>query len=134
VKCPHCGAVTSVPDFQSAPWYRQVADVIRRRRAPIVFAGLAVCLAALASLALVMFFQSKSSNTDALNLKRPITKEIYGDFRGKPPMSTEFRLEGPDLDAVTKSEEAGFRVTLPTTRTNCLRRTRRETAMASACA
>ena len=52
----------------------------------------------------------------ALSAQQPTAKEVYQDFRGKPPMLPEFRLAGPDLKTVTKSEEAGFRITLPKTR------------------
>jgi hypothetical protein len=48
--------------------------------------------------------------------QRPATKEVYQDFRGNPPALPEFRLAGPDLKAVTKSEAAGLRITLPKTR------------------
>jgi hypothetical protein len=44
------------------------------------------------------------------------TKEVYQDFRGKPPTQPYFRLAGPDLKAATKSEAGGFRITLPKTR------------------
>ena len=43
-------------------------------------------------------------------------KEVYQDFRGMNPLLAEFRLDGPDHDAVTKSEAAGLRITLPKTR------------------
>ena len=43
-------------------------------------------------------------------------KEVYQDFRGQPPSLPEFQLYGPDLENVTKSEAAGFRITLPKTR------------------
>lgn len=52
----------------------------------------------------------------SLRAQQPSAKEVYQDFRGKPPLPPEFRLEGPDVKAVTKSEEAGFRITLPNTR------------------
>jgi DNA-directed RNA polymerase subunit RPC12/RpoP len=42
--------------------------------------------------------------------------EIYQDFRGKRPLIPEFRLQGPDVDAVTMPEDAGLRITLPKTR------------------
>jgi hypothetical protein len=48
--------------------------------------------------------------------QQPSAKEVYQDFRGKPPTPPDFRLAGPDLKAVTKSEAAGFRITLPKTR------------------
>jgi serine/threonine protein kinase/predicted RNA-binding Zn-ribbon protein involved in translation (DUF1610 family) len=85
----------------------------RRRREPLIFAGLAMCISLLA---FTLFLQDAPRNADAPIAQQAFAKEVYQDFRGKPPMLPEFRLEGPDLDAVTKSEEAGFRITLPKTR------------------
>ena len=43
-------------------------------------------------------------------------KEIYQDVRGRRVLLDEFKLAGPDLDAVVKPEDAGMRVTLPAQR------------------
>jgi DNA-directed RNA polymerase subunit RPC12/RpoP len=46
----------------------------------------------------------------ALAAQPKYTADVYHDFRGKAPMPPQLRLGGPDLDAVTKSEAAGLRV------------------------
>ncbi len=87
----------------------------RRRRAPLFLTALAVCVSAVALLVFALFFQDTPQTADPPSAPQFAT-EVYQDFRGKPPMLPQFRLLGPDLKTVTKSEEAGFRVTLPKTR------------------
>lgn len=92
------------------------ARVAKTRRASPLVAGLALCLSALTFLTLLLLFQGEPRHADADKpplVPQASAKEVYQDFRGQPPQPPEFRVEGPDLDAVTKAEEAGFRITLP---------------------
>jgi DNA-directed RNA polymerase subunit RPC12/RpoP len=87
----------------------------RRRRAPLFLIALVVCVSAAALLAFALFFQDTPQTADTSSAP-PFATEVYQDFRGKPPMLPQLRLLGPDLETVAKSEEAGFRITLPKTR------------------
>jgi phage FluMu protein Com len=50
---------------------------------------------------------------DVADLKEKPLREFYQDFRGGRSLNSSLKLIGPDVDAVTKQEDLGLRITLP---------------------
>ena len=50
---------------------------------------------------------------DVVDLKEKPLREFYQDFRGSRSLNSSLKLIGPDVDAVTKQEDLGLRITLP---------------------
>jgi predicted RNA-binding Zn-ribbon protein involved in translation (DUF1610 family) len=50
---------------------------------------------------------------DAAEPEQKPLREFYQDFRGGRSLNSSLKLIGPDIDAVTKQEDLGLRITLP---------------------
>jgi hypothetical protein len=50
---------------------------------------------------------------DVVDLKEKPLREFYQDFRGSRSLNSSLKLIGPEIDAVTKQEDLGLRITLP---------------------